>query len=184
MEDAKIIALYWQRNEDAIAQTDLAYGRRLHALADRMLRSREDAQESVNDTYLNTWTSIPPQRPTHFFAYLATVCRRLCLNRLDWNNAAKRSAEVVALTQEMESCIPDSRAQQAARGREIGQALNAFLRTLSKENRMVFLRRYWYADTIAEIASRYGMSQSKVKMLLSRSRARLRAYLETEGIEV
>lgn len=107
MEDAQIIALYWARNEDAIKETDAAYGRRLNTLARNILQSREDAEESVNDTYLRTWQSIPPQRPRYFFAFLATICRRRSLDRLDWSGAAKRKAEVVALTEEMENCIPD-----------------------------------------------------------------------------
>ena len=90
MEDTEIIALFWVRNEDAIQETDAAYGRKLNALAKNILRSREDAEESVNDTYLETWKAIPPQRPRYFFAFLASICRHLSLNRLDWNMAAKR----------------------------------------------------------------------------------------------
>lgn len=184
MEDTKIIELYWQRSEDAIRETDSAYGGRLHALANNILRSREDAEESVSDTYMRTWESIPPQRPNCFFAYLASICRGLSINRLDWRNAAKRKAEVVALTQEMELCIPDTSRDRELEGKEIGRILNAFLAGLPRESRMIFLRRYWYVDTIAEIAARYGIGESKVKMQLHRTRAKLCAYLEKEGIQV
>lgn len=184
MEDADIIDLYFARNEDAIRQTDISYGRRLNILAQRMLHSREDAEESVSDTYLKAWNTIPPRRPQHLFAYLAKICRNFSLDRLDWKNAAKRKAEVVSLTQEMELCIPDTQRERQRDGKELGMLLDAFLRTLTPENRVVFLRRYWYVDTIAEIAVRYGLSESAVQMRLSRTRAKLCTYLEKEGIFV
>lgn len=184
MEDAKIIDLFWARKEEAICETDAAYGGKLYALANRILRSHEDAEESVSDTYMKTWEAIPPHRPSYFFAFLASVCRHLCLNRLDWKSAAKRNAEVVALTEEMAACIPDTRSEQILEGKEIGRVMNAFLADLSKESRLIFLRRYWYVDTIAEIAQRYGMTESKVKMQLSRTRNKLSDYLKKEGIAV
>ena len=184
MEDAKIIELYFARNEDAICHTDAAYGRRLHHLAQNIVRNDQDAEESVSDTYLRAWETIPPQRPVHFFAYLAKICRNLALNRLDWKNAAKRKAEVVSLTEEMERCIPDTQRDRELEARELGAALDRFLRTLPRENRLIFLRRYWYVDTISEIAQRYGLSESAVQMRLNRTRAKLRDYLSKEGIAV
>lgn len=184
MEDEKIIALYWARKEDAIVETDRSYGRKLHVLADRIVQSYEDAEESVSDTYLKVWETIPPQRPAYFFAYLAKICRNYALGRLDWKNAARRKAEIVTLTQEIEQCIPDSSHQRRAEGREIGQALNRFLESLSPENRVLFLRRYWYADTIAEIAARYGLREGSVKTRLHRIRGNLHTFLESEGISV
>ena len=184
MEDSKIIELFFARSEEAIRQTDLAYGKRLFVLADNILRDREDAEESVSDTYLKAWETIPPRKPERFFGYLAKICRNFSLGRLDWKAAAKRKAEVVALTQEMESCVPDARREAELEGRELGRLLNAFLRTLTPENRMVFLRRYWYVDTVAEIAARYGISESAVMTRLHRTRAKLSTYLEKEGIRV
>ena len=184
MDDSKIIELFWARNEDAIAQTDAVYGRKLYCLANRILSSREDAEESVNDTYLKTWNVIPPQRPTFFYAFLASICRHLSFHRVDWNQAAKRKAEIVTLTEEMELCVPDTRRDREQEAWEIGNALSAFLETLPKETRLIFLRRYWHLDTIAEIAARYDMTESKVKMQLSRTRGKLRAFLEQEGIAV
>lgn len=184
MEDNQIIALFFARNEDAIRRTDDAYGPRLYRLADGILRSGQDAEESVNDTYLRAWDTIPPRKPTYFFAYLARICRNFALDKLDWKNAAKRRAEVVSLTQEMELCIPDTRQDRVLEGKELGRILDAFLRSLTPENRVVFLRRYWYADTVAEIAARYGLSESAVQMRLSRTRAKLCTYLEKEGIPV
>lgn len=98
MEDSKIIELFFARNEDAIRHTDNTYGRRLFTLAERIVRNDQDAEESVSDTYLRAWNTIPPQKPQYLFGYLAKICRNFALNRLDWRNAAKRKAEVVSLT--------------------------------------------------------------------------------------
>lgn len=184
MDDAAIIELFWAKNQDAITETDRSYGRQLHSLAQRIVLNHEDAEESVSDTYLKAWDTIPPRKPNHLFAYLAKICRHFALGKLDWRNAARRKAEVVSLTQEMENCIPDSHRDAIMDGKELGRILNAFLRTQSQENRMVFLRRYWYADTVSEIAQRYGISESAVMTRLSRTRSRLAAYLKKEGIAV
>ena len=184
MDDAKIIDLFWARNEDAIKQTDAIYGRKLNALANKILMNREDAEESVSDTYMQTWDTIPPHRPKFFFAFLASICRHLSLNKLDWKMAAKRNADIVSLTEEMELCIPDTGHDRTMEARELGQILDAFLESLPKDSRLIFLRRYWYVDTISEIAQRYGMTESKVKMQLSRTKGKLAAYLEKEGIIV
>lgn len=184
MTDTEIIDLYWSRSEDAIGFTDAAYGRRLRGLAKRILSSEPDSEEVVNDTYLKTWNTIPKFRPQFFYAYIATICRNLSLNLLDWQQAAKRRAEVVSLTEELETCIPDSSQENAIRGKEIGKALDGFLAGLPKDSRIIFLRRYWYADTVGEIARRYGMTESKVKMQLLRTRGKLKDYLEQEGIQI
>jgi len=184
VEDTKIIALFWERNEQAVKETDIAYGRRLYVLSNNILNNREDAQECVSDTYMETWKTIPPKRPKHFYAYLAAICRNLSLNKLDWRMAAKRNAEVVALTQEMESCIPDRRQDAELDRREFKRVLEAFLDSLPKESRLIFLRRYLYVDTVAEIAARYGISEGKVKTQLHRTRNKLRSFLAKEGIFV
>ena len=184
MEDAKIIELFFQRNEQAVKETDAAYGRKLYVLSNNILDNREDAEESVSDTYMETWNSIPPKRPKYFYAFLASICRNMSFNRLDWRLAAKRNAEVVTLTQELEMCIPDSRQDGEMDRRELRRVLEAFLDSLSKENRLIFLRRYLYVDTVAEIAARYGISESKVKTQLHRTRAKLHTHLKKEGIYV
>lgn len=184
MEDGKIIDLYHARNEDAILETDRAYGGKLYSLADRIVRSHEDSQECVNDTYMKAWDTIPPQRPNYFFAYLAKICRHFALGKLDWKNAAKRKAEIVSLSEEMALCIPDESRDRALEGKEIGKALNRFLEGLTKENRVIFMRRYWYCETIAEIAQRCHISESKVKTRLHRIRNQLKTHLEKEGITV
>ena len=184
MEDAKIIELFFQRNEQAVKETDTAYGRKLYVLSNNILNNREDAQECVSDTYMETWNSIPPKRPKYFYAFLASICRNMSFNRLDWRLAAKRNAEVVTLTQELEMCIPDSRQDGEMDRRELRRVLETFLDSLSKESRLIFLRRYLYVDTVAEIAARYGISESKVKTQLHRTRAKLHTYLKKEGIYV
>lgn len=184
MDDKQIIKLFLERNEDAIRYTDDTYGRRLFALADNIVKNDQDAEESVSDTYMKAWNMIPPQQPSHFFAYLAKICRHFALGKLDWKNAAKRKAEVVSLTQEMEMCIPDNTRDAELEGKELGRILNTFLRTLTPKNRMVFMRRYWYVDTVAEIAARYDISEGAVMTRLSRTRAKLCTYLEKEGIRV
>jgi len=184
VEDAKIIDLYFARSEDAIFQTDAAYGRKLYCLADRILHDPQDSEETLNDTYMKTWETIPPKRPAYFYAYLAKICRHFALGKLDWKAAAKRKAEVVSLTEEMALCIPDQRKEAEAAAKEIGRAMNQFLGSLSQESRVIFLRRYWFCDTIAEIAGCYGISESKVKMRLHRTRKQLAEFLSKEGIPV
>ena len=184
MEDAKIIDLYFDRNEQAVKETDTAYGRKLYVLSNNILNNREDAEESVSDTYMKAWKTIPPKRPQYFYAFLASICRHVSFDRLDWRLAAKRNAEVVALTQEMENCIPDNRQEEEMDAKELRRILEAFLESLSRENRLIFLRRYLYVDTVAEIAARYGISESKVKTQLHRTRAKLYKHLAKEGIAV
>ena len=184
MDDQQIIALFFQRSEQAVAETDRAYGRKLYVLSNNILNNREDAEESVSDTYMETWKTIPPKHPTYFYAFLASICRNLSLNRLDWRMAAKRNAEIIALTQDMEMCIPDKRQEAEFDRRELRRVLEAFLDSLPKESRLIFLRRYLYVDTVAEIAARYGISESKGKTQLHRTRAKLYKHLEKEGITV
>lgn len=184
LSDEQILNLYWARDDAAIHETDEKYGGQLQRLADRMLRAKEDAEECVNDTYLGAWNSIPPQRPGQFFAFLAKLCRNLACNKLDWLNAAKRKAELAPLTDELAQCIPDSAADRERDAKELGAALNSFLRTLPQETRVIFMRRYWFMDSVKEIAERYKLGESKVKTTLFRTRQKLREYLEKEDIYV
>lgn len=182
-EDAEIIGLYLQRDEAAIRRTKERYGRQLAALALRILGNREDAEEAESDTYLRAWNSIPPQRPEHLRAYLAAICRNAALDRLERDRAQKRSAELVALTAELESCIPDAAEERKAEAEEIGRALSAFLRTQPKEARVIFVRRYVLAESVGGIARSLHVSESKVKSSLFRTRNKLRDWLRKEEIE-
>ena len=133
---------------------------------------------------MKAWEIIPPQRPTYLYAFLASICRNLSLHKVVWNHAEKRNAQIVALSEEMEQCIPDARREWELEDREIGRLLDRFLDQLSRETRVIFLRRYWHGDSISEITARYHLSESKVKMQLSRTRLKLRKFLIQEGIQV
>lgn len=184
MDDEKIIELYFCRDEEAIRRTEERYGRRLRALSGGIVGNREDAEECVSDTFLRAWNSIPPARPNGLFHYLARICRNLSLDRVDWNRAAKRKAEIVTLTAEMEQCIPAAYGAVEMGERELGEKISAFLATLSPENQMVFVRRYWFAEPVAQIAARYGIKEGALHTRLHRIRKKLAAYLEKEGISV
>ena len=184
MEDQAIIALFQERSEDAINACRREYDTYLSSLARRILLDSSDAEECVSDTYWQVWQRIPPDEPRHFKAYLAAICRYFAFDRLDRRQAKKRSAEIVELTEELQSCLPDHSAEEELDLRELGRTLDRFLRSLSEENRRIFLRRYWFADTIKEIGTYYGISESKVKTSLFRTREKLRTYLESEGYDV
>lgn len=184
MDDTSILDLYWARNELAIAETDKSYGRKIYGLSYRILQNQEDSEENVSDTYMKTWNAIPPHRPRSFAAFLTKICRHLALDRLDWRKAAKRDAEIVSLTAELERCIPDSSHDKYLESKLIAHTIESFLQTLPRESRLIFLRRYLYVDTVSEIAQRYGISESKVKMQLHRTRAKLAEHLKMEGIFV
>lgn len=184
MEDQQIIGLFWSRDDGAIHAAQEKYGIRLLRLAERLTGSREDGEECVNDTFLSAWNAIPPERPRLLFAWLARVCRNLAFDRLDWKKAEKRHGEAVALTAELEACVPDRLRERETADRELAELLTRFLESQPEAARLMFLRRYWYGDSIREIGERYGYGESKVKVTLLRTRNRLRDYLEREGITV
>ena len=176
MEDHQIVDLYWQRNENAIAETAAKYGNYLYRISNQILQNAEDAEECVNDAYVRAWDTIPPNRPNNLFAYLAALCRNAALDVVKKNSAQKRSAQLVELTQEMNECIPDNNITDE-QSEELARCINGFLATLPKEKRAVFLGRYWYNEPILEIAKRTGFSQSKVKTMLHRMRESLKDYI-------
>lgn len=184
MDDARIIELYFARDERAIEETRLSYGGKLRAVAMRILEDFQDAQECENDTYWKTWNSIPPNRPLHFLAYIVKICRNAALSMLEYRGAAKRSAQVVELTNEMQQCIPDSLAERDFEPEGLGDLLSAFLREESDDNRAIFVRRYFAGESVAEVAQALGCSESKVKSALMRTRGRLKNYLEKEGVRI
>ena len=182
MDDNKIIELYWRRDEDAITQTKECYGGRLRALSYRILHSHEDAEECENDTYMKAWESIPPQKPRHFFAYLAKICRNTALKMLEKQKAEKRSAVLVELSQELTECLPDKHSLENTAEQELGDIISTFLKTVSRENRIIFIRRYFLSETISDISKALGISESKVKSSLFRTRNKLRNYLSEEEL--
>lgn len=184
MEDREIVALYWQRSDRAVAETADKLGEYCFTIANRILGDREDAQECVNDTYLAVWNAIPPHRPEHLAPFVGKIARRIAVNRLAARRAAKRQGEETALAlEELAECIGDRGAvEEDAEAAELSDAVNRFLRGLPERQRSVFVLRYWYLDSIADIAAQYGWSESKVKSMLHRIRGRLRKYLEKEGL--
>lgn len=181
MQDVTIINLYLSRDENAINQTDKLYGSKLRHFAHSILKNTQDSEESVNDTYLKTWNTIPPQRPTYFYAYLSKICRFICFGKLDYKNAQKRSAEIINLSDELINCI-STNIDTELDEKFLVKAIENFLDTLKKENRVIFLKRYWYCQSIEQIASSMKFSQSKVKTSLFRSREKLKKHLESEEI--
>lgn len=183
MEDAEIVELYLTRDERAIRETGSKYGRLCYRVAFGILRDPEDSEECVNDTYLNTWNAIPPARPVSFSAFLCKIARNLSLKRLDYELAQKRSPELLTSFEELEEVLADDQIGRELEDREIGRAISRFLRQEKPEARNVFIRKYWFLDPIETIAQDYGFSEGKVKTMLHRTRKRLKAYLQKEGIE-
>lgn len=186
MEDKQIIDLYWARAETAISETAKKYGRYCHSIAFNILHSHEDSEECVNDTFFNAWKAIPPQRPNKLSAFLGTITRNLSLNKWEQYNTEKRGLGQVPLAlEELHECIPAlENADQVADDLTLTEILNQFLSKLPKDRRKIFMRRYWYMDTIKEIAEGYSMSESRVKMSLLRSRNELKRILEREGFDL
>lgn len=186
MEDEKIIELYWKRDEEALRQTNQKYGSFCYYIAQNILKNEEDSKECVNDTWFKTWTVIPPKRPEFFQSFLGKITRNLSLDRYRKRRASKRGGgNADAIYEELESCIADAGTEDTRTDAiVITDALNQFLTGLSKDARIIFVRRYWYADSVLQIAQRYHMSESKVKSSLMRSRNKLKAFLEKEGIIV
>lgn len=186
VEDKQIIDLYWAHSETAISETASKYGRYCHSIAFNILHSHEDSEECVNDTFFNAWKAIPPQRPNKFSAFLGTITRHLSLNKWEQYNAEKRGCGQVPLVlEELTDCIPASEnVEQVADDLALTELLNRFLGTLSTDSRKIFMRRYWYMNSIKEIAKGYSMSESKVKMSLLRSRNELKQLLEKEGFDL
>lgn len=183
MEDGTIIKLYWERSQQAIVESEKKYGPYCHTIARRILDREEDAEECVNDTYLRAWEAIPPARPGSFRTWLGRITRNLSLDRWKSLRAEKRGGGAEALLGELQDCLP-ARPGRSVEDLELAELLNVFLRGLSREGRAVFLRRYWYGESVAEVAAALGCGEGKVKSSLFRSRKALREYLEKEGIAV
>ena len=182
MDDGKIIDMFFARNEDAIRHTDAAYGRRLYHLADRIVENGQDAEESVSDTYLAAWNTIPPRRPNFLNAFLAKMTRHISIDRWRKLSAKKRGGgEIILALDELEECVDTHNVETELVKKELTRVLNAFLSSLPETERNVFLCRYWYLDSIQTISEVSGFSQSKVTSMLHRLRGKLRKKLSEEG---
>lgn len=183
MEDGEIVDLFLARNETAIKETSEKYGEKLRFIAYRVCNDMSTAEECENDTYLKAWNSIPPYTPrAYLFSFLAKIARCTAIDRLKKITVQKRNAQVLELTRELECCIPSAVDIEAELDEKVlSKAVSDFLRTLSEEKRNIFLRRYWFLDTVADISKRYKITEGKVKSVLFRTRNALRTYLEEEG---
>lgn len=183
MEDREIVALYWARNESAVALTKEKYHRYLYTIAKNILADIRDAEECVSDTYVDAWHSMPPQKPVVLRAYLGRITRNRSLKRFRYLHAEKRySGEPILVLEELTEVVPDAEtAESEAERKELTRIIHAFLTGLSSDQRMIFLMRYWYLASVRETALKLGFSQSKVKMTLKRTRDSLHDLLEKEG---
>ena len=184
MEDTQIVDLFFSRDQQAIQQTDKKYGRLCYQIAWNILSSREDAEESVSDTYLSAWNSIPPTRPVLLAAFLAKITRHISLDRWRKNSAGKRGGGEAAIAlEELEECISGGSDPEAQlRAKELRGALNRFLDGLPQRERVLFVSRYWYLRSVKQMAEETGLSESSVKTQLFRTREKLRRFLDKEGL--
>lgn len=182
MDDRQIILLFRERRPEAIEQTKEQYGELCRSIAGKLLQNPQDVEECVNDTYLALWNTIPPASPAPLSAFAAKITRNLAFKRLEQLSAAKRNAQVILSFEELSEClsVPDE-AQAYVEAKELRRAIVDFLEGQDMESRCIFLRRYFFFDSVGEIALRYGISQSKVKSRLMRTRNKLKAYLIQEG---
>lgn len=180
MEDMKILDLLWARAESAIEALSEKFGARLHRTAVNILGNFQDAQECVNDIYLALWNTIPPQRPEPLAGFVHRVGRNTALKRLRQDTARKRDSSYDLSLEELAGCIPGSSLEEAWDAKVLGQTIDRFLDTVSRENRVIFLRRYWFGDAIKDIAQSLGMTENVISVRLSRLRANLKDYLIRE----
>ena len=183
MEDSQIVELYWQRNANAISETADKYGAYCFAIADNILHNTEDSEECVNDTWLSAWNAIPPQKPNVLRLFLAKITRNLAFNRFNARNAEKRGGgEIPFVLNELEECLGGG-ADVASiyEGKELRQSIRRFVRSLPEREGNVRVRRYFFVDSVADIAKRYGLTENNVMVILSRTRKKLKTNLLKEG---
>ncbi|MBR3666144.1 MAG: sigma-70 family RNA polymerase sigma factor [Ruminococcus sp.] len=186
MQDKEIVELYWNRDEKAIAETTVKYGKYCKSIAMNIVCENEDAEECVNDTYLQTWNSIPPHRPGLLSAFLGKIVRNLAFNKYKSIHSAKRGGyEVTLILDELCEIISDNESvEDHALRQEMIKDINSFIRTLPEEKQYMFIRRYWYSDSIMDIAKQCGRTENSISVELSRIRNKLRVYLIERGYDL
>ena len=185
MEDQQIIKLFWDREEQAVNETAHKYSAYCYAIAFNVLSVKEDAEECVNDTLQKAWDSIPPNRPDNLKAWLGKVCRNVALNLWQKNHAKKRNQGMDLLLSELEDCIPSSNTvEKEIENSEISMCINRWLQTLPREDRILFVRRYWFGDAVKDLANTRGISPKTIAQKLLRLRKGLKAALEKEDIQL
>ena len=185
MEDEKIIELFFARSEQAIKELDSKYGKVCYSISYNILNNNLDAEECVNDAYLGAWNAIPPARPNPLLTYLCKIVRNLSLKRYEFNTAIKRNSTYDVAMEELESCLSSPETVESEISlKELTHIIENFLDSLSTENRVIFLRRYWFSDTYSDIAARVGMTEKNVSVRLTRIREKLRNYLTEREVLV
>ena len=184
MDDKQIVDMFFERNENAILETEKKYSRYCNYIAANILPIKEDCEECVNDAYLRLWNSIPPAKPNNLKSYIGTVTRNLALDKYDKNTAQKRRGGTELVYDEIAECIPDQSPSEITEELALKTALSKFLGSLKPQKRIVFMQRYWYLSSVKEIAEINGLSENNVKITLMRLRAKLKKFLEKEGINI
>lgn len=182
LDDASIIEMLWQRKEDALTELQKNYEKLCFYIAGNILTQKEDQEECVNSAYMDVWSSIPPNRPDNLKTYLCKLVKNCALNKIKYNTAAKRNSEFTVSLNELAECIPDGNSiEDRLSNEELGKNISVFLRSQPEKYRKVFVRRYWYSDTLEDIAELYDMNTKTVATYLFRVRKKLKAYLQKEG---
>ena len=185
MDDPAIIALFFDRSEQAIAELDRKYGKTCHSISYNILNNTQDAEECVNDAYLGTWNAIPPQRPNPLLTFLCKIVRNLSIMRYHANTAMKRNSSYdVALDELKDTLSSPTTPEGELDAKTLAELLKRFLDGLSEENRVIFMRRYWFSDTCAQIGERVGLTEKNVSVRLARTRKRLRDYLKEKEVPI
>ena len=184
MDDLDIIELYFARDEQAIKETEEKYGKLCHNIAYNILHNHEDSEECVNDTYIGLWNTIPPAKPNNFKAFVCRIARNLSLRRLESLSRQKRSGEVLLSLEELAEVLSDENIADKVSDEAIGKLISDFLRTEKEDARNVFIRKYYFFDSVYTIAKRYSFTESKVKNMLFRTRKKLKEHLIKEGVEL
>ncbi len=183
MEDSQIIDMYWQRDESAITETDLKYGSFCHSVALNILSINEDTEECINDTYHRAWNSMPPQRPVNLKAWLGKVVRNIAINLWNKNHAQKRYSGMELLLSELEDCIPAvGTVESEIEDAELGRIISAWLRTLSREDRTLFVRRYWNGEALNDLSKEWNIASGRLAQKMYRLRLSLKSSLNKDGV--
>ena len=178
MDDRQIIDLFYERSEQAIAELSKKYGDLCFKIAINILNDPQDAEECVNDAYLGAWNNIPPQNPDPLRTYVCRIVRNLALKKRRANTALKRGSQLEVSLAELENCIPDNSFDEHLSAKELTAQLNAFLSTLHRDDRVMFLKRYWFAEPLSEIAKTFGITEHNASVRLGRIRKKLHQYLK------
>ena len=184
MDDKQIISLFFERSEQAITELSQKYGDLCMKIARRILNDHQDAEECVNDAYLGAWNSIPPQSPDPLRAYICRIVRNRSLKKLRTNSAIKRGSQFEVSLSELEDCIPDYSMDEQLSISELSAQINAFLAALPKDDRLMFVKRYWFSESISELADAFGITENNVSVRLSRIRGKLHQYLNRKEANI